>query len=424
MNDPLLWAKAVGLLLAVAMTTFASSAQTSLFYINRSRLRALISQGTSATEAMRKTVDEPSSGLATSIALNVLAVFFTTAIGLALATDPALPQPASTVVLVAMTLLLLLLAEIVGRALVAASPERVAPQLVRPVQVVGVLLVPVVRPVMILVGWLLRLLKLPRQTLVTEEEVQLLVNPPEGDSVLEQDERDMIHGIIGMSQRPVREVMVPRIDMTALPVDATVGQALDEVVRTGHSRIPLYDASVDDVVGIVYAKDLLRHLKVGAMEDAAAPIARTPHFVPESKKVDELLQEMQQQSVHLAIVVDEYGGTAGLVTIEDLIEEIVGEIRDEYDVDEEAPVERLNDHEAIMDARTTIRDVNELFGLHLEPDEFDTLSGLIYHSLGKMPMVGDQVRVDGCELTVLETTGRRIRKVRVVYGVEDTPSNH
>ncbi len=387
MSDSFLWAKCLGLLVAVALSCFASSAQTSLFYINRSRLRGLIAQGTSAAEAMRRTVDEPSSGLASSIALNVLAVFLTTATGLALATDPALPQPWATIVLVIVTLLLLLLAEIIGRALVAASPERVAPRLVRPVQLVGVLLLPAVRPAMFLVGWLLRLLRLPRQTLVTEEEVQLLVSPPEGDSVLEQDEREMIHGIIGMSQRPVREVMVPRPDMAALPVDATVGQALDEVVRTGHSRIPLYDASADNVNGVVYAKDLLRHLQVGSMDDPAA------------------------------------GGTAGLVTIEDLLEEIVGEIRDEYDIDEEAPVERLNDHEAIMDARTTIRDVNELFGLHLEPDEFDTLSGLIYHSLGKMPMVGDQVRVDGCELTVLETAGRRIRKVRVVHGVEGDPAD-
>ncbi len=183
---------------------------------------------------------------------------------------------------------------------------------------------------------------------------------------------------------------------------------------SGHSRIPLYEESMDDVIGVAYAKDLLKHLKGGALSDSVKPITRPAYFVPESKKVDELLQEMQHQGVHIAIVVDEYGGTAGVVTIEDLLEEIVGEIRDEYDVNEEEPIRLISDAEAIVSARYSIRDLNEQFGLNLDQEEIDTVGGLVYHRLGKMPEVGDRIQVDGCELTVLETAGRRVQKVRVV----------
>jgi putative hemolysin len=223
----------------------------------------------------------------------------------------------------------------------------------------------------------------------------------------------MIHGIFGMSARPVREVMVPRIDVVSMPRDASLGEILDRIVLTGYSRIPIADDSIDNVVGLVYAKDVLRALRAGALDDPVEPIARTPYFVPDTKKVDELLQDLQQKRVHLAIVVDEYGGTAGLVTIEDLLEEIVGEIRDEYDDNEEVPIQRIDDYESVVDARVSIRDVNDALDLHLEVDELDTLGGLVYHELGKVPAEGDEVRVNGCLVTVLSTQGRRIKKLRV-----------
>ena len=163
---------------------------------------------------------------------------------------------------------------------------------------------------------------------------------------------------------------------------------------------------------MVYAKDLLKFLRDGSQSAPVQPLAREASYVPETKKVDDLLHEMQQKRVHVAIVVDEYGGTAGLITIEDLIEEIVGEIRDEYDV-EEAKIEEVSDSEALFDARVTIRDVNDTLDLDIEDEDFDTLGGLLYHELGKVPNVGDEVRVDGAVVTVLSTTGRRVRKVRV-----------
>jgi CBS domain containing-hemolysin-like protein len=238
---------------------------------------------------------------------------------------------------------------------------------------------------------------------------------------LEADERDMISGIFELSERPAREVMVPRVDVAAEPREATIGQVLDRVLATGYSRIPIYNETIDNVVGVVYAKDMLRHLRDGKLADPVEPIARTPSFVPDTKKVDELLQELQQSRIHVAIVVDEYGGTAGLVTIEDILEEIVGEIRDEFDVNEEQLIERVDESVSVVDARVSIRDVNEELDLHLDPDEFDTLGGLVYHELGGVPSEGDEVRVNGCLVTVLSTEGRRIKKLRVAL-VHPEPS--
>jgi CBS domain containing-hemolysin-like protein len=226
----------------------------------------------------------------------------------------------------------------------------------------------------------------------------------------------MIHGIFELSEVTAREVMVPRIDIVGMPADALVGQLVSIIVESGHSRIPLYEGSIDNIVGLAYAKDVLKHLTEGSMHDPVRPFARTAHFVPEAKKVDELLDELMERRVHMAIVVDEYGGTAGLLTIEDMLEEIVGEIRDEYDQAEEARVEQISDHEAIIDARTSIREVNDLLDLHLPDDEFDTLGGLVYDRLGKVPAADDQVRVDGCLIQVLSTEGRRVKKVRLLVG--------
>jgi putative hemolysin len=223
----------------------------------------------------------------------------------------------------------------------------------------------------------------------------------------------MIHGIVELGERTVREVMVPRIDMIAVSRDKPVAEVLRRIHTTGHSRIPVYGESIDDIVGILYAKDLLNRLPDLPLDVPAGSLVREPQFVPETKRVDELLHEMQDSKVHMAIVVDEYGGTAGLITIEDLLEEIVGEIRDEYDTGEETWIESISPHEAIFDARVSIHDVNQTLDLDLDDSEYDTLGGLVYARAGKVPAQGDEVRVEDANIRVLSTAGRRIRKVRV-----------
>jgi putative hemolysin len=223
----------------------------------------------------------------------------------------------------------------------------------------------------------------------------------------------MIYSIFEFGDTLAREVMVPRIDVVAIEVNTSIMEALDVVLQAGHSRIPVYQETIDNIVGMLYAKDLLQYWRSGAENLKLRDILRDVYYIPETKKVDELLQELQQRKVHIAIVVDEYGGTAGLVTIEDILEEIVGEIQDEYD-SEEAFMEFISDDEIIFNGRMDLDDINRIMEIDLPTDRSDTLGGLIYSSLGRMPVIGDKVRIQNVESTVLSVAGRRIKKVKVV----------
>ena len=251
-------------------------------------------------------------------------------------------------------------------------------------------------------------------TLVSEEDIKALIETGEEQGVLDTGEREMIHSVFALGEKKVHEVMVPRPDITAIAVNTPPEQLLEAVVSAGHSRIPVYEGSPDQIIGVLYVKDLFRRL---ARHESVTirPFLRAAQFVPETKKVDELLREMQKDKVHIAIVVDEYGGTAGLVTIEDLVEEIVGEIRDEYDVDEEL-VLPVSEHEALMDARVPFSEVKETFALEDSEgeEEFDTLGGYVTHELGRLPKVGETIQRSGVKFVVESVDGRRIGRIRVV----------
>ena len=251
-------------------------------------------------------------------------------------------------------------------------------------------------------------------TLISEEDIKALIETGEQQGVLDVKERNMIHSVFALGEKKVHEVMVPRPDITAIDVNTPPDQVLEAVVSAGHSRIPVFEGSPDEIIGVLYVKDLFRRLARGESV-TIRPFLRPAQFVPETKKVDKLLREMQKDKVHIAIVVDEYGGTAGLVTIEDLVEEIVGEIRDEYDVDEEL-VLPVSENEALMDARVPFSEVKETFGLE-DPDgeeEFDTLGGYVTHELGRLPKVGESFQRNSVKFIVETVDGRRIGRIRVM----------
>ncbi|HSW95357.1 MAG TPA: hemolysin family protein, partial [Patescibacteria group bacterium] len=252
-------------------------------------------------------------------------------------------------------------------------------------------------------------------TLISEEDIKAVIETGEEQGVLDVEERDMLHSVFALGDKQVHEVMVPRTDIVAIDVNTPPQEVLDSVVRAGHSRIPVYEGSSDQIIGVLYVKDLFRRLARGEKDVTVRPFLRPAQFVPETKKVDELLREMQRAKVHIAIVVDEYGGTAGLVTIEDLVEEIVGEIRDEYDVEREL-VLPVSEHEAVMDARVPFSEVQETFGIDSPEgvDEFDTLGGFVTHELGRLPKVGETVNSNGVKFVVESVDGRRIGRVRVI----------
>jgi putative hemolysin len=413
-HDPWIWAKLLTFGLGLLFATLGATAQSAFSEVSRPRLRLLFDGGVKRAQAVLDLAED--SPVYTTIALlGTLGVAASAAGLILLAVESARGGDPWLAVATTVGLgVVLLLSQAVGRSFGEARAEGVTLRLIGPLTLMSRLLVPISGPIHVIENRLAQFLGSGRSSEAeSEEELRLLVETVEDARPLEADEREMIHGIFEMSERPAREVMRPRVDIAAEPREATIRQVLDRVIASGYSRVPIYDESIDNVVGIVYAKDLLRYLRDGKLDDPVEPLARKPYFVPDTKKVDELLQDLQQRRVHLAIVVDEYGGTAGLLTIEDLLEEIVGEIRDEYDVNEEQAIERVNEEVAVVDARLPIRDVNEALDLHLNPDEFDTLGGLVYHQLGKVPVEGDEVRVNGCRVTVLSTEGRRIKKLRV-----------
>jgi CBS domain containing-hemolysin-like protein len=248
---------------------------------------------------------------------------------------------------------------------------------------------------------------------VTESELLAMADVALEGEVIETEERALIHSIIEFGDTVVREVMVPRPDMVTIGADETVESALERALEVGFSRMPAVDQQVDDVVGIAYTKDMIRTVRAGQGSDAVRSHLRPTHFVPETKRVSDMMREMQAETFHLAVVVNEYGGTAGLVTLEDLIEELVGEIVDEFDV-EEATVEDLGDGEIRVSARLPVDEVNDLIDGRLPTGAWDTVGGLVFDLLGHVPDEGESVTVDRLRLVADRVNGRRIERVRIV----------
>lgn len=245
---------------------------------------------------------------------------------------------------------------------------------------------------------------------VTEEELHELMEASEEEGLINGEESEMIRAIFALGETVVREVMVPRTDMACISVDATTAELIATIIACGHSRIPVYDGTMDNITGILYAKDLLKHWGNAATNLDINKISRQPFYIPETKNLEELLQEFKKRRVHIAIVIDEYGGTSGLITIEDLLEQIVGDIQDEYDTEEEL-FQVQADGSVVVDARLPIEEFEQLFEIEVEREKFDTVGGLIFYLLGRIPRIGNEVIHAGVRLTVLSAGERRIGKV-------------
>ncbi|MCS7251623.1 MAG: hemolysin family protein [Anaerolineae bacterium] len=268
-------------------------------------------------------------------------------------------------------------------------------------------------PLRSLAGWLGSRVEGRTVPIIDEAELRTLVDAGEEGGAIEATEKEMIVSIFELHDTVVGEIMVPRPDMVAIPMTASLPEALDVILQAGYSRIPVYEGTIDHIVGMLYAKDLLRLLRDGIRDACLKELLRPPYFVPEGKRIVDLLREMQQQRVHMAIVVDEYGGVAGLVTIEDILEEIVGEIQDEFDRSEEPPVFPVDEHTYLFDGRVDLDEVRKLLGVSLSAEAADTLAGYVYERLRRIPSVGETFVEEGLEFQVEEVLGRRIRKIRI-----------
>ncbi len=404
----------IGLIFILAFDGLLAAAGAALMNSRAPSLKSLEARGARGAARALELASEATSLLLSFGVLRYLARL--TAVGLALAVwvvgvgaPDSLPALVGTVVAAG---LLGPLVEVVGESLALRSPERVACAL----SPLGTLVVFAASPLRAIYGWLARTPPGRRAgvvpPLVTEEEIKTIVDAGEEGGAIEIDEKEMIFSIFELGETLVREVMVPRIDICAFEEAQTLEEVTDALLEAGHSRAPVYRGDIDRIVGIVYGKDLLRAARQGRLREPVGSLLRPALFVPEAKKADDLLADLQARRIHIALVVDEYGGTAGLVTLEDLVEEIVGEIRDEYDAVEEAAFQELREGGFLFTGRIDLDEVNELTGGRLPKDSSDTLGGFISGRLGRVPAPGDVVDAGGLHLVVEQSSGPRIVKVR------------
>lgn len=419
-------AEVVLLLALILVNGFLAMARSALVNVRKARLRQLIDEGVGSARTAERLAEDASRLLATTQLGMMLTAFFAGAVVAVVSAPPLadLLQPllgeasypvAFVLVVFLAAIVMLIFGELVPETIALQHSEKLALALARPLAVISVVAMPIVQFMVWLSNAISRLFGAERRgdlPFVTEEEIKTLVDAGEEEGVIQEEEKEMIYSIFELGDTLAREVMVPRIDVVALDVNTPMLEALDTIRESGHSRIPVYDETIDDVKGVLYAKDLLPYLREGPNGVPLKSILRQAYFIPESKRASDLLPDLQQRRVHMAIVVDEYGGMAGLVTIEDLLEEIVGEIQDEYD-SEEPVFEYISDDEYILNARMDLDDLNRLMDVELPTDDSDTLGGFIYTELGRVPVVGNQVTYRDLDFTVESVEGRRIEKVRV-----------
>ncbi len=433
--DPSLWGL-IGLISLLVIKGVFSATRTALTSARRQTLREQAEEGSHQASLALSVAEDSAHVLSTFRLANLLADFLLAGLIALALLPPAAAWLARLarievgfsqligylVLLPTSALVIFALADSLPELIVQRDPAAWALRLARPAR----LMVAVFRPLVALMHAARRLVTSSREgevegaSLVTEEEIMTLVDAGEEEGAIEQDEKEMIYSIFQLDETLAREIMVPRIeimvpriDVVALDINTPLEEALDVIIKAGHSRIPVYEESLDHIKGLLYAKDLLEVWNRGLQSVELAALLRPALFVPESKRVSDLLRELQTAKVHMAIVIDEYGGTAGLVTIEDIVEEIVGEIFDEYDEAIEATYEAITPNEYIFDGRIDLDDFNRLLDTNLPTELGDTLGGYIYGQLGKVPEPGETIEAERLRIEVLSVVDRRIRKVRV-----------
>src|SRR6266568_1509920 len=369
------WLQVAILIVSLFLCAMASAAETALTSISRIKLKNLVESGDEQAIEIDRLLTDPNKLLSTILAVNSVAVIVASSMAtvLALAFSATYGELLSSVVI---SLVVLIFCEITPKTAAVQNPVRWARIFIRPVRGAAWVLTPIVWSLSAITNFLVRIVggqMKHRGPFVTEEELRLLVTVGEEEGVLEEEETEMIHSIFEFADTTVREVMIPRIDMVTLESDATVDEAVDLALQGGFSRIPVYEENIDNIIGVLYTKDMLKQLREGHNTVAIRDLVRPAYFVPETKKLDDLLREIRQKRVHMVIVVDEY----------------------------------------VFDAKISIDEFNDVMGTELDDEDYETLGGLMYALLDKIPNVNDTITFEGLTFTVLTTRGRRITKVRV-----------
>ncbi len=399
----------LGILLV--LSGFFSGSETALLSLNKLRLRKLVEEGHKNAVVLEALLKHPNKMLAAILVGNNLVNVAIAAIMTSLAIDLFGSTGVGIATGIA-TLVILVFGEIFPKSFATKNAERLSLWVARPIQITVILFSPIVKVFSVFTDIILKVTGgEKRYPFVSEEELKLLMDLGAEEGVIEEEEKEMIRGVFEFGDTMVREIMTQRTDMNRVDVNKSFSEVIEFVIETGHSRIPVYDKTIDNIIGILYAKDLLQ-AKADKKKFDLKKSVRPAYFVPETKNLDDLFREMRTKKVQIAIVLDEYGGTAGLVTLEDLLEEIVGEIADEYDV-EEHPVQIIDEETIVVDAKMPIDEVSDLLEIKLEKDGQESIGGLVFSLFDRIPKENDTISAEGLIFTVDEMIGKRILKVKI-----------
>jgi putative hemolysin len=403
------WLHIGGLLVLFVLSAFFSGSETALMAIDRMRVKYLAEKDRPGARKLAALLERPDSLLSALLVgnnvVNIMASVFATTLFMEM-----FGQSGELMTILILTPLLLIFSEVCPKTYAANYPEKLSFMVLNPVRLVMWLL----RPVTWLVSGVSRLLTRfmhgeIEKPLISEDEIRSIIQFGEHAGVVAKDKRRMLHGIFDLAEIRVRDVMVPRTEVVGIEAGASFADVVKLAATAHHSRFPVYEGDLDRVVGVIHSKEILNYL--GRPEDfSLVELARPPYFVPEAKPIETLLQAFRRKHLHLAVVVDEYGGVEGICTLEDIVEEIVGEIQDEYD-EEEILVQPLGPNRYLVDGSTTLRYLNRRYGLSLSEEHVNTLAGFLMHKLGSIPEEGVVCEAEGVRFTVLQVEDRRIEKI-------------
>ncbi|MFL5737278.1 MAG: hemolysin family protein [Actinomycetota bacterium] len=413
------WLQVVVILLLIAFVALMAASETAVTRMNRVRAYRLQEEGRRGAASLLKIAENPAPYLNVVLLLTLLAQIGGTTIATSLAVR-LLHGAGEIVATIVMTLLLFVFAEVTPKTYAIQQTDRVALRLAPLIYAVGRALGPPAKALLKVANVIMPGKGLPQGPYITEQELRALADVASDEQQIEKEENQLIHSIFEFGDTIAREVMVPRPDVVAIEARKTLRDVQELMLRHGYSRLPVYRDDLDNIVGVVHAKDVLRIVYQGKTDVPLPDVVRRAHFVPEQKKVAELLREMQQEKFHIALVTDEYGSVSGLVTLEDLLEELVGEITDEYDRDQ-LHVERVNDHEFRVNGSVPISEINELLDVELPDEEWDTVAGLMLGLLGKIPVQGEEVRYQNLTFVAERVQRRRIAQVLIRREPADEP---
>lgn len=400
-------------LMAVALLSMAES---SIIAANKYKLRGLIEKGDKRARAVMRLLDEHEKFFSAVILSGNLFTILATSLGTALVIDMFGGEHAIIISTAAMTFLTVVFGELTPKSLALKHADRLSLIFAKPLE----MYIRLISPVVWFFSGIVRFFGGGKDRKVspflTAEEIKTMISIGEEEGAIEEDEREMLHRIFEFGDKEVSEVMVPRTEIVSIPKSATVGDAIDLVSKKGYSRYPVVKDNIDNITGILYLKDILINMSNGSV-DNDTPIEgmmREPYFVPENKMATELLDEMQKEKFHIAIVIDEYGGTDGLITLEDIIEEIVGSLQDEFEaIEAEKEIEVVDESTFIITAHTDLDEVNELVGIDIQSKEFNTIGGFVFGLFGRLPRVGEQVRYQNLRFLIFEMDERKVGKIKI-----------